>query len=436
MSGGRVEAVASAMASLPAMTPQRLHKLAESTRRSTADSAEIDRPVPPAEWEQLWELLLRGESMGVRLARVALGEQGSGRASDAARSLARRWSAGARELEAHLAEGPVPGPPVLVRGLPGYPVALLGDQEAPEVLFSAGTVFDPGPHAVAVIGTRAATYYGTEVAAEIGAELARSGVTVVSGLASGIDAAAHEGALTCFDSSAGAPVASGCGRPIGILGAGVDVVYPRSTARLRTRVESAGMVLSEAPAGSAADGWRFPLRNRIIAGLVSLVVVVESHKSGGSLHTVEAALRRQKVVMAVPGSIRSPASAGTNMLLSNGAHPVTDPTDVLVALELLGVPVLAGARRRRGDGDGDGDGAPGPAAECEEAAATNLDAGDQVILKALDLTPTPTTAILSRTGRSLESVSMALERLAEAGLVRDLGGAWARLAPPSRSAAR
>jgi DNA processing protein len=436
MSSDRIDTLASAIASLPAMTPQRLHKLAESTRKEARDSGPrhhlvsnySETPVEPADWARLWEGLLKGESSTLKLARLSLGEAGSGRASRRAKDLARRWAVATR-AEAH--DEPPTGSgdrgdagstggdhTVLVRGLPGYPSALLRDREAPEVLFSAGTIFDPGRAAVAVIGTRSATYYGTEVAAEIGAVLAGAGVTVVSGLASGIDAAAHEGALAPFERAETAPApASGAGPAIGVLGAGIDIIYPRSTAKLRARVERAGMLLSETPPGCAPEPWRFPLRNRIIAGLASLVVVIESHRAGGSLHTVEAAITRGIEVMAVPGSIRSPASEGTNALIANGVQVVTTPDDVLVALERRGVPVLEAVKRPR-TGE--------PPGRADEARIETLAEGERSVLGAVDLDPTPTTLILSRTGLSLESVSMSLELLAEMGLVRDFGGAWGR----------
>ena len=137
----------------------------------------------------------------------------------------------------------------------------------------------------------------------------------MSGLASGIDAAAHRGAL-----------AAGSAPPIGVVGSGLDTVYPRGQERLWRDVASAGVLLSEAPLGGAPERWRFPARNRVIAALADVVVVVESHRRGGSLHTVDEADRRGVEVMAVPGSVRNPAAAGTNELLAEGVRRRAPPT--------------------------------------------------------------------------------------------------------------
>lgn len=403
--------LAAATASLPAMTPQRLHKLAEATRPRRRPDPE-SQSIEPADWAGIWDGVLAGRSAAVRLARTALGQAGSGVASPAAVRLARQWNeaAGRSRERSH-----PPGVSILVRGLEGYPKALEEDREAPEVLFCQGEVFDPGRLAVAVIGTRTATYYGIEVARELGADLTLAGISVVSGLASGIDAAAHEGALTCFDAEGGSR--GGVGRPVGVVGGGVDVVYPRATARMRSRVAEVGMLVSEAPLGAAPERWRFPLRNRIIAALTPVVVVVESRLAGGAMHTVEAASVRDNIeVMAVPGSIRSPASSGTNGLITCGAQMVTSASDVVCALERAGVAVpcfrASAATTAR------------TAGASVPSAGVQLTTDEQSTLKAVDHSPTPTSAILARTGRPLEVVTLALDHLSEVGLVRDYGGAW------------
>jgi DNA processing protein len=265
---------------------------------------------------------------------------------------------------------------------------------------------------VGIVGTRAATHYGREVAAVLGAGLAAHGVSVVSGLANGIDAAAHEGAL--------APGADPGAVPVAVVGAGLDVGYPVATARLRRRVEAAGAVLGEAPLGAAPESWRFPLRNRVIAALSQVVVVVESHRGGGSLHTVEAALARGIEVMAVPGSIRSPASTGTNALIASGAQVVTCVEDVLEALARNGAPVVV-PRRAAAGGAEVGTGAAGdPAAGLSPTART--------VLAAVESTPVSTQEILERLDLSLGEVALALDGLEREGLVHDCGGAWV-LAP-------
>ena len=213
---------------------------------------------------------------------------------------------------------------VLTPGDAGWPPSLVDDPEPPPLLFAAG---DPAALArprVAVIGTRRCSYAGRGVARQLGRDLADAGVCVVSGLALGIDGAAHGGVLS---TSGGAP-------PAAVVATGLDVVYPRRHAELWRAVAERGVVLSEYPLGVSPERWRFPARNRIIAGLADVVVVVESHLRGGSMHTVESALERDRLVMAVPGSVRSPAAAGTNALLAAGSPPCRDADDVLVALGL------------------------------------------------------------------------------------------------------
>ncbi len=176
------------------------------------------------------------------------------------------------------------GVEVLLPDGPGYPAALVGDPGAPGVLCSSGDpkVLEARP-AVAVVGTRSATPYGAKVASALGRDLARAGVVVVSGLALGIDAAAHSGALAAGDSAA---------PPVAVVGTGLDRPYPKENSVLWRRVAAAGAVLSEAALGTEPRPRVFPARNRIIAALSDVVVVVESHRDGGSLYTAEAAARR------------------------------------------------------------------------------------------------------------------------------------------------
>ena len=190
---------------------------------------------------------------------------------------------------------------------------------------------------VAIVGTRRCTRYGFDLARELGADLAAAGVQVVSGLALGIDGAAHRGAL---DAAGGAP-------PIGVVASGLDVVYPRAPPAAVGGGRHRGSLLSECPLGTAPEAWRFPARNRIIAALADAVVVVESAGAGGSMYTVEEALARDRPVLAVPGSVRSAASAGTNRLLAEGAGVARDADDVLAA---IGQPQRPGRRRRAAAG--------------------------------------------------------------------------------------
>lgn len=219
------------------------------------------------------------------------------------------------------------GVAILLPGTEGYPSVLAGDPGAPAVLFAQG---DPtsveGRPRVAIVGTSNPTTYGLQVASEMGAELAHRGVVVISGLAAGIGGAAHAGVVRGASATAAPPVA--------VVATGLDVTYPTRNEGLWGGVVSRGVVFSEAALGTPPLPWAFPARDRIIAGLSDVVVVVECHGSGGSMSTVEAAARRSIQVCAVPGSVRSRASDGTNGLLVDGCTPVRDATDVLVAVEL------------------------------------------------------------------------------------------------------
>ena len=243
-------------------------------------------------------------------------------------ALATEWAEAARAIqpEAVWSATRAAGVEVVAYGDASYPRCLLDDPEPAPVLFAVGRLEAVAvPSRVAIVGTRRCTRYGLDVATELGGSLAEAGVAVVSGLALGIDGAAHAGALTAGGAS-----------PIGVVATGLDIVYPVANRRLWNRVAEAGVLLSEAPLGTGPRGWRFPARNRIIAGLADVVVVVESHASGGSLYTVEAALERDRPVLAVPGPIHSPASRGTNHLLAEGCVPLCGIDDVLTALGLVG----------------------------------------------------------------------------------------------------
>jgi DNA processing protein len=205
-----------------------------------------------------------------------------------------------------------------------YPRQLGDLEDPPAVLFS--TAHSPLPErdpAVTVVGTRAASPYGLEVAYELGRGLGAAGVTVVSGLALGIDAAAHRG---CLDAG---------GSATAVVGGGVDVAYPRQNLRLYRRLRDEGAVLSEMPPGQRPFKWSFPARNRIMAGLAEMTLLVEAADPSGSLITAEFARDLGRAVAAVPGRVTSQVSAGTNALLRDGAIPVTSAQDVLD--ELFGV---------------------------------------------------------------------------------------------------
>lgn len=239
-----------------------------------------------------------------------------------------RWSASARaaDVEAQWATTGRLGLHVLTPASRAWPSVFADDPEPPAVLFADGDPAVVQAPCVAIVGTRRCTHGGRQIARQLGHDLAEAGVCVVSGLALGIDGAAHTGALAAHG---GVP-------PAGVVATGLDVVYPRGHRELWDAVAGVGVLLSEGPPGTTPERWRFPARNRIIAALADVVVVVESRSHGGSLHTVESALERDRTVMAVPGSVRSPASEGTNALLAAGCAPCRDAGDVLVALGLEG----------------------------------------------------------------------------------------------------
>ncbi len=283
---------------------------------------------------------------------------------------------------------------------------------------------------VAIIGTRQCTSYGRGVAMELGRDLAQCGVCVVSGLALGIDGAAHLGAL------AGA---GGAG-PLGVAASGVDVPYPRRHSDLWRRVAAAGAIISETAPGQPAQAWRFPTRNRLIAGLSRVVVVVESHASGGSMLTVSAAAERGIEVLAVPGPVTSASSAGTNQLLHEGLAPVRHAGDVLAALGDLRPwpPTLAcGTARLRTEGAQLGRRPVKPGGRTAAAATrawdaprvgarADLDPSERRVLDSIDRTPTATSVIADRTGLPVGALSVVLLHLEGRGLVRGEGAWWER----------
>ena len=267
---------------------------------------------------------------GAPLAHPALEAAAQGRLA----GLVADWRQAARAFdpaacwERHVAAGVQ----VLVRGGPGFPEALLDDPDSPEVLFARGDPAVLDRTCVAIVGTRRCTRYGHDTARRLGRELAEAGVAVVSGLARGIDGAAHTGALAAVS---GAP-------PVGVVGSGLDIAYPRAHRGLWREIGGSGLLLSESPLGAGPEPWRFPARNRIIAALSRVVVVVESPGSGGALLTATEAATRSVEVMAVPGPITSRASAGTNQLLAEGAQVAVDTASVL---QLAGVALPPGAVR-------------------------------------------------------------------------------------------
>lgn len=292
-------------------------------------------------------------------------------------------------------------------GSPGYPAALSGDMSPPVVLFHRGRPDVLAARRVAIVGTRRATGYGRRVAAELGADLAALGVCVVSGLALGVDVAAHAGALR---SEAAGPAA--------VVAGGPDDPGPARNRSVADAVASTGVVLSEVPPGVAPRPWRFPVRNRVLAALAEAVVVVESAAAGGSMHTVREALRRDRPVLAVPGPVDSAASAGTNHLISEGALVCRDVDDVTCAIGLA----PPSARRRSGAPHEQADPRPSPTG----AGAT--------VLEALDWRPATVEHLALATGLGLDELVSALGGLERSGWVVRRGGWVERVARAQASA--
>lgn len=363
-------AYATALSSLPQLGPRRCAALLRSSDPVTAWHAVRDRRVT------LDEALAD-----------ALGPVGHRLLDEWAR-VAVRTDVGAlwrRHVDA--------GVGVAVRGDPSYPDRFVDDPEPPVAVFSLGDPAVVTGARVAVVGTRRCTRYGADVAFELGRELSRAGVAVVSGLALGIDAAAHSGAIEAD----GAP-------PIAVVATGLDRTYPPRNGPLARKVQARGVVLSEYPMGVGPQPWRFPARNRLVAALADVLVVVETHASGGSLYTVDEADARGRSVLAVPGSIRSAASRGCNDLLADGRGPARDVTDVLLELGLSSTPLPVGPE------------APG------------IDPTDRCVLDALGWEAVGLEHLVVRTGWSIEAVGESLHRLREAGRVRERGGWFEQVA--------
>ena len=203
---------------------------------------------------------------------------------------------------------------------PGYPERLRDLPDPPAVLHVAGSLAAlPSGEAVAIVGSRRATPYGLEVSSALGRALTATGVPVISGMALGIDSAAHVGAL---EAAAAAP-------PVVVLAGGAETAYPARMRALHRRLAAAGAVVSEMPPGFTGHRWCFPARNRIIAALSTVTVVVEAATRSGSLITADLATDLGRVVAAVPGPVTSRYSAGANELLHAGAAVVRGPRDVL-----------------------------------------------------------------------------------------------------------
>lgn len=286
-------------------------------------------------------------------------------------------------------------PAVLQQRSPAYPHLLRELHDPPERLYlrGAGNSEVLTQPAVAVVGARSCSAYGAHVARELAGRLAAAGVVVISGLARGIDGEAHRGAL-----------AAG-GLTVAVLGCGIDRDYPRSNADLARRIAEQGLIVSEYPPGVEPAPWRFPARNRIVAGLALATVVVEARERSGALITADFALELGRDVFAVPGEITAALSAGTNDLLRQGAAPLLSADDVLGALGLEATPTQ-------------------PAAPVSAAAAA--------VLAAARDGPSGAEELAHAAGLGSADAAAALVELELAGLVACSDGVYRPLSPGTR----
>jgi len=213
---------------------------------------------------------------------------------------------------------------MLKLGQPGFPEILAQIPCPPQQIFWQGQAFEGwlDKPKVAVVGSRKITPYGRTITAKLVNELARAGVVIISGLAYGVDAAAHQAAL-----AAGGPTAA-------VLPAGLDSIYPAAHANLARQIAESGTLITEYPANTVSYPGNFIARNRIVSGLADVLLITEAALKSGSLHTARFALEQGKTVMAVPGNITSPFSEGCNNLIKSGAVPVTSADDIFFALKI------------------------------------------------------------------------------------------------------
>jgi DNA processing protein len=277
------------------------------------------------------------------------------------------------------------GVEVLTCNDPSYPRLLKEIYDSPPVLYFRGLLL-PDEWCLAVVGTRRATVYGKQVTEEITADLARSQITVVSGLARGIDTIAHRAAL-----EAG-------GRTLAVFACGLDMVYPAENERLARDIMAQGALISEYPLGTRPRAENFPRRNRILSGLSLGVLITEAGETSGAMITARMALEQNREVFAVPGSVLSPASRGTNRLIQEGAKLVRGYTDILEELNLMTV-----------------------ARQMEMREVLPESATESVLLKQLSAEPSHIDEVCRRSGLPAATVSGTLAMMELKGLVRQVG---------------
>jgi DNA processing protein len=268
-----------------------------------------------------------------------------------------------------------------------YP-RLLGEiDQSPPVIYVKGNLLPSDEFAVAIVGTRKVTPYGQQITRDTSIYLAGHGITVVSGLARGVDGLAHQHAL-----EAG-------GRTIAVLGCGVDVIYPPEHRKLAEAIVENGAIISDYPMGTKPEGINFPPRNRIISGLSLATIVIEAGQRSGALITADFAIEQGRDVFAVPGNVLSPASRGTNNLIQNGAYPMITPQDVLDVLDLSTVEDVKSARKIL------------PSNSIEEQ-----------ILQVVNFEPIHVDEICNKIALPVDQVSAALTMMELKGMLQHVGG--------------
>ena len=284
-----------------------------------------------------------------------------------------------------------------------YPARLKEIHDPPPVLYFLGELIPEDESSVAIVGTRNPTSYGREAASMLSRDLAQVGITVVSGLALGIDGVAHRAALECG------------GRTIAVVAGGLDSVYPREHTGLFHQICKQGAVISEHPLGVRPDSRNFPRRNRLISGMTLGTVVVEAGEGSGTRWTVQQALEQDREVFCVPGSIFSPASRFTNRMIKEGAKLVADYTDVLEELNLpevsatIGVPGGGQASFEKPDTNKEGE------------KGEELDAGESELVAWLSGAPVHVDDLCRRTGLPIATITSMLTLLEIKGRVSQVG---------------
>lgn len=324
----------------------------------------------------------------------------AGRVSSArcGRAIRETVERGAAEAEMRLLRDT--GARFVVEGDDDYPGVLAGIARPPTGLYVAGAGLSELQPALAVVGTRTPTPRGAAVARDLAGDVAAAGLTVVSGLARGIDTAAHEGALEA------------CGTTVAVLGTGLLSIYPAENEPLADRIRERGALVSELPLRQAPRAGSFPARNRIIAGLSAGVLVVEGEERSGALITAARALEEGREVFAVPGPITEPQSRGPNALLKSGAVLVECVEDVLSELERSWGPFSRATKRSGGSDDPNGD----PSSTRDAADATEL------VRAALSLTPVSIDELAVATGVSAGRLASVLFDLELSGAARRIPG--------------